>query len=1318
MDNDNTTTGFSIVKSPRGDTPHPNLLASLHPLDNANLLSKAIFGWANSLLREGNRRQLGPEDLWPLQESNKAAPLASNYAAVYVTRGKSILRTFFAIYWAKLVGVGLMQLFTVACDLYGPAYVLQKVVRAVQQPVFDATATSLLVLSLYGIQVLSAFTKAHMKFINDVIGIQLASSLRSMLFEKALKLNAKSKKEKSTGDIANLFSTDIINVMQFAASMNLIWIVPVQIGVVLFLLYLLVGWSIFVGLAVVFVILALNAVVAVVLGKELDHMFKAKDNRMKVVNEVFGAIQIIKFNAWEEKFLAKLTELRLVEIVSIWKYMRYYLVLVTFLFTTPVLVTIAIFATFALWMNQALTVEIVFSTLALFRSMQHALYSLPIVITSTVQCFVSVKRINAVLHMDECDPSDVQTPASNAALKAKYATDRTVLAIDQGSFGWHAGESDKASATDTKVADAVAPEVNADDDNAVSVLFADVNLTIQQGQFVVLHGAVGQGKSSLCAALLGEMRKLAGTVFVGGDIAYFAQQPWIQNATIRDNILFGKPFDAAKYANVVEACALTKDIAELPAGDSTEIGQKGINLSGGQKARVSLARACYSDADIFVLDSPLSAVDAIVQNEIFTKCFLGLLRYKTILLVTHSHDIIQSPHVHRTFLVQDGAVTESTSPRNRTNSPKPVSSVTPLPPPTAYWAVDSQDILDDLVVKPDNNDDSRDKTLLNTTEEQSGTLVLEEGRAEGRVSKAVVVEYIRAIGGWWSMSVMVFLTVAVEAIKVGSDMWLSHWSNQSTTLSPAAFRANTNHNILIYGILVLATSVVTSMQIASVLMYGLRGAKKLFSEMLHSLLEAPIMFFDTNPIGRVLNRFGDDILQVDMAIPFSATPMLIHTASAIAKLVTTIAITQWMGLIVLPLMAVYTLLGLYFLAPLREVNRIQKTTRSPLLSLVSEGIDGSTTIRAFGAKYIRRFNLLHDNLLEDFVAANLVGVTANQWFALRVELISCSIVFALLMGVVVMHDAISAGLIALVITYGLSIPANLAGLVNIWARMETALIAPERLHEYIRLTKEGERHTPLDEASTSWPSKGQVQFDNVSYRYKPTDPLVLKDVSFTVNGGEKVGIVGRTGAGKSSLMMSLFRMNDVAAGHIRIDGLDIADVGLHNLRSHLAIIPQNPVLFKGTLRNYLDPFDEYDDDQLWLALQKVQLDGRIGADSDKLLGPVEENGENFSVGERQMLCMARALLRQAKIVILDEATAAIDHDTDQLLQQVVRSEFASSTVLTIAHRLDTVLDCDRILVFDQGQLVQNDTPAALVHAGTGIFFELVTEGGYSLDKQL
>ncbi|KAH9147809.1 hypothetical protein AeRB84_008652 [Aphanomyces euteiches] len=418
-----------------------------------------------------------------------------------------------------------------------------------------------------------------------------------------------------------------------------------------------------------------------------------------------------------------------------------------------------------------------------------------------------------------------------------------------------------------------------------------------------------------------------------------------------------------------------------------------------------------------------------------------------------------------------------------------------------------------------------------------------------------------------------------------------------------------------------------------------------------------------------------------------------------------------MGIIVLPLMFIYFRLGSYFLAPLREINRIVKITRSPLLSLVSEGIDGSTTIRAFGQHYLHRFYTLHHVAIEEFCSANFVGYATNQWFALRVDLISSSVVFALLMGIVVMHNSVSSGLVGLVITYGLTIPMSLNGLVNIWAQLETALIAPERLNEYISLPEEGKRHTDMD--SSAWPTKGEVVFDAVSYRYKDTDPLVLKEVSFTVHGGEKIGIVGRTGAGKSSLMMSLFRMNDVAAGSIRIDGVDIATLGLKHLRSQLAIIPQNPVLFKGTLRSYLDPFDEFDDAALWLALTKVQLADRVS--KDKLDGAVDENGDNFSVGERQMLCMARALLRQAKIVVLDEATAAIDHETDQLLQRVLRTEFASSTVLSIAHRLDTVLDSDRIVVLDHGELVQYDKPAALVAKGSGIFYELVTEGGY-MDK--
>ncbi|KAF0708936.1 hypothetical protein As57867_006140, partial [Aphanomyces stellatus] len=692
------------------------------------------------------------------------------------------------------------------------------------------------------------------------------------------------------------------------------------------------------------------------------------------------------------------------------------------------------------------------------------------------------------------------------------------------------------------------------------------------------------------------MDKYEGSVFVGGRVAYFAQQSWIQNATIRENILFAKPYDAVKYRKVLDACALTKDMDSFPAGDRTEIGLKGVNLSGGQKARVSLARACYSDADIFVFDAPLSALDAIVANEVFQKCFLGLLKDKTVILVTHNPDVIESPAIDRSFLIRNGELIESTTDKPRAHTTPLVS---PLRARRGYWDdVDEETWTllqaeplrtNDLLITPSASTPytfqeaamiftPRRKTSSNivaaTAQE---TLIVAEERAEGRVSKQVVAAYLSAVGGWFAMFVMLFWTVATEGIRVGGDMWLTHWTNMAHTKTYDEFRADSNVNMSIYAGFILLTCVFTVVQVYVVLMYGLRGSTQLFKNMLNGVIQAPMRFFDTNPIGRILNRFGDDIFQCDMQLPLSFAPILVETAMGLSKLVTSVVIVRWMGLLIPPLMFVYFKLGQYFLAPLREVNRIKKITLSPLLTLVSEGIDGTVIIRAFGDKYARRFVRVHDHDVNVYSASSFAFATLNQWFSLRVGFVSNTIVFAILIGAVVMSKNLSQGIIGLVITYGLNIPANLANLVNMWAQLETALIAPERLHEYSNVPHEGERETKpeVQEAmGSAWPTQGRVEFDKVSFRYKPDDPLVLKNVSFSIQGGEKIGVVGRTGAGKSSLMMALFRINDVAEGAILIDGIDSATVGLRQLRSSLAIIPQNPVLFKGTLRNYMDPFEE------------------------------------------------------------------------------------------------------------------------------------------------
>ncbi|OQS00281.1 ATP-binding Cassette (ABC) Superfamily, partial [Thraustotheca clavata] len=431
-----------------------------HPQDKANFLSRLSFEWVMPLLKLGNKRQLAPEDMWRLQNSNRVSKLAAEFNAIYHQKNKGILSSFFAIYWVKFVFLGFMQLFTVLCDLYGPGYVLRKVVEAVEAPVLDTNYVLKLIASLYFSQFVNAFVKSHMNYMNDVIGIQFSSSLRSMLFEKALLLNAQSKKLKTAGDIANLFSVDVINVMSFALSIHQIWIVPCQVSFVLYLLYAIVGWSIFVGLGVVAFILILNAILAIMLGQEEENLFKLKDNRMKVINEVFGAIQIVKFNAWEEKFLAKVRELRQIELNSINRFFRIVIVLISFMNCTPVLVTVTVFATFTMWMKQTLTVAIVFSTLALFKSLQDSLINLPIVIMAMVQSLVSAKRINDVLVLAECDPANFSTPSDPIA--ATYAKDQIVLAIDNGSFGWY--------------------EQN--------TIFNNINLKVKKGELVVINGAV------------------------------------------------------------------------------------------------------------------------------------------------------------------------------------------------------------------------------------------------------------------------------------------------------------------------------------------------------------------------------------------------------------------------------------------------------------------------------------------------------------------------------------------------------------------------------------------------------------------------------------------------------------------------------------------------------------------------------------------------------------------------------------------------------------------------------------------------------------
>ncbi|RHZ09727.1 hypothetical protein DYB31_016578 [Aphanomyces astaci] len=504
---------------------------------------------------------------------------------------------------------------------------------------------------------------------------------------------------------------------------------------------------------------------------------------------------------------------------------------------------------------------------------------------------------------------------------------------------------------------------------------------------------------------------------------------------------------------------------------------------------------------------------------------------------------------------------------------------------------------------------------------------------------------------------------------VAGDFWLSSWSSSARTTSVAEFLRTASFYLTVYSVLSLGSVVMTIFRTLSIYTAGMQASRHLFDDMTQALLRAPMKVFDTTPIGRILNRYNNDINTIDTTIPFGISGLISAIFNSLFVLGTTFYAIGSMGLLVVPLLFVYMVLGRHYIQPAREMERVNKTTKSPLLNLIAEMIDGSLVIRAYGNHQVQRFQRLHYRNIDANNEAALASQVIAQWFQLRMQLTSASILFIVALSLMVMRSSLNAALIGLVLNYLFTILGYFEYIVSMWSQMETAMVGPERIAEYTNIEPEAPR-VISGAVAKDWPTNGDIAFTNLSFRYKENDPLVLKDVNVHIQSGEKVGIVGRTGAGKSSLTMALFRINELAGGSIKIDGVDISRVGVKTLRSSIAIIPQTPVLFKDPQRNYLDPFREAD---LWGCLHKVRLADCIGGVEGKLDSPVEENGENFSVGERQMLCMARALLRQARIAVMDEATTAIDHETDQNLQRVIRIEFASSTVLTIAHRLDTVL---------------------------------------------
>ncbi len=1076
-------------------------------------------------------------------------------------------------------------------------------------------------------------------------------------------------------------SVDAVRFRTLLFNINVIQNSVIVISLSMYFLWGYLGPSCLVGLAVLGVMMLLLTFIMTRVKRNYAKLMVARDRRMKIISEAIDGIKVIKFNAWEKSFSERIREVRDEEIGRLRINRFFGTTMNTSTQFVPFLMAAGSFACYVLTdPTHVLTAEKAFVSISYFNLLRTPLAWLPGFITELAQVAVSMERINSYLGAGELNPNDVKK-------EDKCEGKPSVDIDDNAKFSW---------------------------DSSLPPTLGLPRISLDSGKLIAIIGQVGAGKSSLLASVVGEMEKKEGSVTLRGRVAYAPQVPFIKNATLRDNITFGLPFDQDKYDNVLEACALLPDLATLDAGDMTEIGEKGINLSGGQKHRVSLARAVYSDRDVYLLDDPLSAVDAHVGKHIFARVLhseTGILKGKTRILVTHS--MTHLPDMDLILVMKEGEVIHCSTYQGLNNMSRD----------SPDWhfineycltregdeQVDDEGIEDEEVsdeaeplLNNDNNDPSNNNnndTNANanannstdgTRNNGSGLTSAEEVETKS-VGRNVYWYYLKVLGGF-AISSVFFHTIS-QSLAVGANLWLAHWSNDNQTST-----GKQDKYLGVYVAFGLGSCLTFSVGWLSTLLGGLWASTVLHARMLFRILRAPMSFFDTTPKGRLINRFSSDIADVDQLIPQSCNNIVRFSLRLLAIFVVICITSYYFIFVMIPVAAAYWAIQTFFMATGRQIRRILSIRRSPIYSHFAETLSGAATIRAYDLE--ETFKQACRDKVDRIVSAFMVLNNACRWNSVRLEIVGNFVILSAALFAVLERDNLSSGIVGLSLTYALQVSGVLYSLLMTMTQMEQQMVAVERIKEYDEsIPQEAASEIPEEDPPPEWPEYGEIQYVNYSTRYRPGLGLVLKDINCNIGQGEKIGVVGRTGAGKSSLASSLFRLIEPASGTIIIDGYDISKIGLESLRSKLTMIPQDPVLYSGTLRSNLDPFGEKNDDEIYDVIKMTHLDRlflRNQSEDQGLDQPIGEQGGNLSVGQRQLVCLARALLRECRVLVLDEATASVDPRTDALVQETIRRGFRRCTVLTIAHRLGTIMDSDRVMVLEEGKLVELDTPQNLL----------------------
>ncbi|KAK4875040.1 hypothetical protein RN001_011462 [Aquatica leii] len=1295
---------YCFADKPAGYTGYETLTKPC-PEEESSFLCRIFFQWFDTLAYKGFRQPLKTTDLWNLRHEDTSKVVFPKFDKYWEKSLKKAQVNFFGygraafksgstqIEFVNSSTKKIVSILPSLCKAFGPTFLFGAILRLIQDLLAFVSPLILNLLLTYVqnrgpkwrglLYVVCLFVAACVQTLilsqyfyrMHIVGIRIRTALISAIYRKSLRISSSAKKESSMGEIINLMQVDAQIFAELVPYINMVWSAPLQILISIYFLWQLLGVAVLAGVAVMIVLIPVNgAIVKRVQMLQLSQM-KNKDDRIKLVNEVLNGIKVLKLYGWEPSFEEKIMKIRGNEIAVLKKaaYLNATMALIFSL--APFLVALLTFVTFVnLDETNILTPQRAFVSLTLFANMHFSMGVLPLVIVWIAESCVSVKRLNKFLNGEEFDPDNVKHDPS--------CEDPAV--IKNGNFSW--GED---------------------------VVLRNINLKCERGYLTAIVGRVGSGKSSLISALLGEMNKISGFVNTLGTIAYVSQQDWIQNATLQDNILFGKSLDKDFYNTVVETCALKQDFDMLPAGDQTEVGEKGINLSGGQKQRISLARAVYSKAQVYMFDDPLSAVDSHVGKHIFDKVIgpHGLLKHATRLFVTHN--LTYLPQADKIIVMKDGEISENGTYQELMEKKgdfsefliqylyKVVESgdedmnelTLLLNSSTLPKEVSSRVLQSQMSVKPEVQAE-----VTKTIEPAGEKLIEEEKVEEGRVQWSVFMYYFKAIGFILTIATTV-CHIMYQVYSVGGSIWLSIWSSHTNA---------TIHERDVYlGVYAgLGLGQVLSMFLSAVSLYigCLNGSHLLHNTLLQRIVRAPSnTFFDVTPIGRILNRFSKDIDVLDNSLPMIIKGWFNCFLSVFAILFVVSYTTPMFLVVVVPVGIIYYLIQRFYIGTSRQLKRLESITRSPIYSHFSESVAGASVLRAYG---VTERSIKESEEKVDFnQSCNFPSIIAERWLSVRLEMVgNLIILFAALFAV--LDENPIAGYVGLSIAYALQITQCLNSLVVMTSDIETNIVSVERIKEYGEINQEAAWDVPNKVVPITWPDKGVIIFKNFSFKYRPDLDLALKHINIIIKSGEKVGIVGRTGAGKSSLTLSLFRIIEAAEGEIIIDDISISQIGLQPLRSRLTIIPQDTALFSGSLRMNLDPYEKYNDDEVWLALEQAYLKEYVEGLPAGLNHEVTEGGENLSVGQRQLLCLSRALLRKSKVLILDEATSAVDLETDFLIQKTIRAEFRNCTILTIAHRLNTIMDSDRIVVLDKGSIAECDSPSNLLENKKSIFYSM------------